>query len=102
MFPSWASLPTKSPGPNAYPSRQPDTAHDFENELTVIVRSNAPGIVQVGTWSAASSVKCSYTSSEISIKSNSCAHSVIDVSSARLKTRPVGLAGEDTMMPLRG
>src|SRR6185503_5170825 len=100
MFQSWASLPTSPPGPNAYPRPQPDTAHDFEKELTVIVRANAPGIVQDGTWSAASSVKCSYTSSETSIKSNSCAHSTIEVSSSRLKTRPVGFAGDDTMMAL--
>ena len=59
----------------------------------VRVRSHIPGRVAMGTCSASSKTRCSYTSSVSTHASCSLARSATSSSSARENTRPVGLCG---------
>src|SRR6266851_3684354 len=67
--------------------------YSFPALLTVTVRSNMPGSETMGICSAFAKIRCSYTSSEMTVTSCSMHNSAISVNSWRVNTRPVGFCG---------
>jgi len=80
-------------GAQAQPIFHPVTLNDLPALPMVTVLSRIPGSVAIGMCSCPSKVRCSYTSSAITVIAWRRACSAIMSSSARLNTLPVGLCG---------
>ena len=84
---------TRSAGPVTQPTFQPVQLSILPALEMRSVRSAIPGSVEMDTCSMPSKVRCSYTSSEIAIASNSWHRAAICSRSSRGRTAPVGLCG---------
>ena len=85
---------TSGAGPQAHPIFHPVVLNDLPPEDTVTVRSAIPSRLATGMCRTPSKTRCSYTSSDTTIRSFLVATSATACSSSRVKTVPVGLCGE--------